>query len=169
MDRGNENIYCEGLQVFFTGNPESFIYGASIHNQRIESFWARLKRFKTSWWIEYFKENVETQQEALIFCFLPVLQSEFNIFVKTWNSRMIRQSVNTPGGRPDMLFYVPSIAGFTYAGVKIDGEKIAIAQDLLGTEHCPVYQNRDLNDSFICNCEIHNLNIPQVAESALEL
>ena len=60
-------------------------------------------------------------------------------------------------------------AGFTYAGVKIDDEKIAIARDLLGTEHCAVYRNRDLNDMFICYCEIHNLNIPEDAESALEL
>ena len=116
-----------------------------------------------------YKENVETHQEALIFCFLPVLQSEFNIFMKTWNSRMIGQSANTPSGRPDMLSCVPSIAGFTYAGVNVDGEKIAIAQDLLGTEHCPVYRNRDLDDIFIRYYEIHNLNIPQDSESALEL
>ena len=89
--------------------------------------------------------------------------------MKAWNSRMIRQSANTPGGRPDMLFYVPSIAGFTYAGAKVDDEKIAIARDLLGTEHWPVYRNGDLNDIFICYCEIHNLNIQQDAESALEL
>ena len=82
---------------------------------------------------------------------------------------MIRQSANTPGGRPDILFYVPSIAGFTYVRVNVDGEKIAIAQNLLGTEHCPVYRNRDLNDIFIRCCEIYNLNIPQDAESALEL
>ena len=92
MDRGNENSYCEDLQVFFTENPESFTNAASIHNKRIESFWARLKRFKTSCWIEYFKEMVksglykefvETHQEALIFPFLSVLQCEFNIFMKT--------------------------------------------------------------------------------------
>lgn len=77
-----------------------------------------------------YKENIETHQEALIFCFLPVLQCEFNIFMKTWNSRMIRQSANTSGGRPDMLSYVPSIAGFTYAGVKVDDEKLLIARDL---------------------------------------
>ena len=82
---------------------------------------------------------------------------------------MICQSANIPDGRPDILFYVPSVVGFTYVGEKVDSEKIAIAQDLLGTEHCPVYRNRDLNDFFICCCEIHNLNIPQDAESALEL
>ena len=115
------------------------------------------------------KENIETHQEALIFCFLFVLQCEFNIFMKTANSRMIQLSANTPSGRPDMLFYVPSMAGFTYGSIKVDEEKIAIARDLLGTEHCPVYRNRDLNDIFIRYCEVHNLKIPQDAESALEL
>ena len=77
------------------------------------------------------KENVKTHQEALMFCFLPVIKSEFNIFMKTWNSRMIPQPDNTLGGRRDMLFYAPylaSIVGFTYAGVKVDNKiKIAIA------------------------------------------
>ena len=55
MDHRNENIYCEDLQGFFTENPANLIYGAFIHNQRIESFSVRLKKFKTTWWIEYFK------------------------------------------------------------------------------------------------------------------
>ena len=56
---------------------------------------------------------------------------------------MIPQPANTLGGRRDMLFYAPylaSIVGFTYAGVKVDNKiKIAIASDLLETEHFPVY------------------------------
>ena len=46
---------------------------------------------------------------------------------------MIRQSANIPGGRPDILFYMLFMAGFTYAGVKVDGEKTDVAQDLLET------------------------------------
>lgn len=73
-----------------------------------------------------YKENVKTHQESLMFCFLPVIKSKFNIFMKTLNSRMIRQSPNTLGGRRDMLFYAPyiaSIVGFTYTGVKVDDKK----------------------------------------------
>ena len=36
MDLGNENIHCEDLQVFLTGDPESFLYARSVRNQRIE-------------------------------------------------------------------------------------------------------------------------------------
>ena len=38
QDCGTENIYCEDMQVFFTGSEESFIYTKSTRNQRIESF-----------------------------------------------------------------------------------------------------------------------------------
>ena len=55
MDRGNENIYCEDLQVFLTGDLESFFYARSVRNQRIELFWSRLKKFKLSWWISFLK------------------------------------------------------------------------------------------------------------------
>ncbi len=33
MDKGTENIYCEDLQVFFTGNADSFRYASSTRNQ----------------------------------------------------------------------------------------------------------------------------------------
>ena len=48
MDAGNENIYCEDLQVFFSGRNDSFLYASSTRNQRIEAFWSRLKKFKLS-------------------------------------------------------------------------------------------------------------------------
>ena len=54
MDKGNENIYCEDLQVFFTGKKEFHTF--KIHQKpTIEAFWSRLKKFKLTWWIEYFK------------------------------------------------------------------------------------------------------------------
>ena len=49
MDPGNENVYCEDLEVFLTGNDDSYLYAASTRNQRIEEFWSGLKIFKTEW------------------------------------------------------------------------------------------------------------------------
>lgn len=113
MDRGRENIYCEDLQVFFAGSTESFLYANSTRNQRIGASWSRLKKFRTSWWIEFFqsmvsrniyKPQLDTHQEWLLFCFMPIIQKELNEFAHTWNLRTIRQSANTPGGKPDMFF-----------------------------------------------------------------
>ena len=113
MDKGNENIYCQDMQVFFTGNDSSYLYTASTRNQRIEAFWARLKKFRTSWWMDFFqtmlktglfKPSLEMHQELLLFCFMPVIQAELNDFVRVWNLRNVRQSAAGPGGKPDILF-----------------------------------------------------------------
>ena len=46
MDKGTENIFCEDLQVYFTGNINSFRCAASTRNQRIEAYWCHgLKSF----------------------------------------------------------------------------------------------------------------------------
>eukprot|EP00794_Sanderia_malayensis_P002664 gene2664-3081_t len=57
MDFGTENIYCEDLQVFFTNDADSFRYGRSTANQRIEAYWSRLKKFRLYWWIQSFVEE----------------------------------------------------------------------------------------------------------------
>ena len=44
MEKGLENIYVEDLQVFFIRRNDSYLYGASTRNQRIEAFWSRLKK-----------------------------------------------------------------------------------------------------------------------------
>ena len=126
MDKGTENIY---LQVFFTGDEDSYIYACSTRNQRIEAYWSRLKKFRLNWWINFFSNMVEnglfrpqmsTHQECLLFCFLPILQVELNLFLKTWNTRQVRQSAAAPGGKPDMLFHVPSSIGYTCQGIEVD-------------------------------------------------
>ena len=94
MDRRNENIYCEDLQAFLTGDPESFLYAQSVRNQRIEAFWSRLKKFKLSRWISFFKSlekgclykpDFDTHKKVLLFCFPSVIQNELNEFVLGWN------------------------------------------------------------------------------------
>ena len=56
MDARTENIYCQDLQVYFTGEEESFLYASSTRNQRIEAFWSRLERYKPSWWMDFFTD-----------------------------------------------------------------------------------------------------------------
>ena len=107
MDAGTENIYCQDLQVYFTGEEESVSYASSTRNQRIEAFWSRLKRYKLSWWIDFFtdmaingifKPDNKLHGELLLFVLMPILQKELNEFLMTWNSRNVRQSAAAPGG-----------------------------------------------------------------------
>ena len=84
------HILCVYLQIFLRGDPESFLYNRSVRNQTIEAVWSRLKKFKFSWRISFFKSlekdclykpEFDTHKEVLIFCFLSVIQNELNEFV----------------------------------------------------------------------------------------
>ena len=178
MDRGNENIYCQDIQTFFTGNESSYLYAASTHNQRIEALWSRLKKFRISWWIQFFtamekhglfKPSLEIHKEVLLFCFMPVIQSELNEFTRTWNMRNVRQSANGPGGKPDILFQLPSSVGFTNQGIAVEASDIDVANDVLGIECPPVFKNEDLNELCLCYTQINNFALARDADGALDV
>ena len=153
MDAGTENIYCQDLQVYFTGEEESVSYASSTRNQRIEAFWSRLKRYKLSWWIDFFtgmtisgifKPDNKLHKELLLFVFMPILQKEMNEFLMTWNSRNVRQSAAAPGGVPDVLFHVPGTAGFQNQGICAERRDIDVAGDVLGVNSLAFFRNKDL-------------------------
>ena len=65
-DRGSENVLIRGLQRFlrrehgdaFSG-VRSFRYASSTANQRIEAWLSILRRSRTNWWINYFKDMID--------------------------------------------------------------------------------------------------------------
>ena len=78
MDNGAENTYCKPLS-FFTSDEDSYLNSISIQIQHFEALWSTLKKFGTTWWIDFFmnmeKEglyngNLETRREVL-FILLP--------------------------------------------------------------------------------------------------
>ena len=99
MDAETENIYCQNFQNYCTGEEESFLYASSTRNQIIDAFWSRLKRYKLSWWSDFFtgmtvngifKSDDKLHEELLLFMFMPILQKELNEFLMTWNSRDVK-------------------------------------------------------------------------------
>ncbi|XP_068708455.1 uncharacterized protein [Montipora foliosa] len=126
-DAGTENGHVAAMQRFLRRNDrdefagrKSFLYGRSVANQRIEGWWAFLRRSETDWWINYFKDlrdqglyndDDPVQVECLRFCFLPVLQHELERVAKHWNLHKIRPSCNelSPHGRPDTIYFLPEV------------------------------------------------------------
>ena len=99
-----------------------------------------------------FRLNLEKHQECLLFCFLPIIQKELNEFTKTWNLRFVRQSLIVPAGKFDLLFEVPSFIGYPKQGVAVQESDIAIATDILGINHYPVYKNKEMNQFYNPAC-----------------
>ena len=64
-DRGIENTITCGIHRFLHRNDEdlmstknSFGYGSSTRNKRIECWWSILRRRKLNWWINFFQRHV---------------------------------------------------------------------------------------------------------------
>ena len=88
-DRGTENGHVEVMQKAMTGehaDPEaenrSFIYGRSIANQRIESWWSMLRKQCSQHWINVFSTLRDEgafsadflDKNLICFCFLRLVQ-----------------------------------------------------------------------------------------------
>lgn len=178
MDLGTENIYCQDIQVFLTRNQESFRYGSSTRNQRIEAFWSRLKRFSLSWWISFFKEmekiglykeEYETHVETLMYVFLPLLQKELSEFSLIWNQRHVRQSASAPGGKPNVLFVAPECIGYEDQGIRVSDEDINITKETVGIRRIPTWKNYELHELLEHYSQLHNIDIPTSGEEGLDI
>ncbi|CAG2247008.1 unnamed protein product [Mytilus edulis] len=116
-DLGTENTHTAQMQTFFHRNDHrnTFIYGTSQHNQRIESWWSVLRRENTDFWISLFqtfkKDGFYTgdfiDKNLLQFCFMKLLKREFQI--DTWNHHKIRpcKYEGNVHGRPVILYNCP--------------------------------------------------------------
>jgi hypothetical protein len=127
-DRGTENGIMATVQCFLRRNHQDSLAGVSAHrygsshsNQRIEGWWAFLRRSWSSWWMNFFKDMVDKgeldtsnplQMECLWFCFNKVIQNELNQVKENWNSHYIRESRHqTAAGIPDKLYFLPETVG----------------------------------------------------------
>ena len=135
-----ERFFRTDSEDDFSGE-KSFIYGRSKANQRIEAWWGRLRQGCADWWIEYFQnlrdsgvyndENI-IQGECLRFCFMDLIQDELNRAALEWNLHRIRPSTNleSPSGKPDILYFLPELKGAQDYSTPIDVEEIEIAENM---------------------------------------
>ena len=131
-DRGTENSIVRTLQIALrTGHDDelsglqSFMYGRSTSNQRIECFWAQLRRMLVHFWINFFRDMRDRgifdntnviHIESVRFCFTSLLQNELNQAVYLWNNHSIRRQNfhnECPSGKPNLLYHTPEIFGMT--------------------------------------------------------
>ncbi|XP_046858691.1 uncharacterized protein LOC124452149 [Xenia sp. Carnegie-2017] len=127
-DRGTENGIMASAQCFLRrdgtdthSDVNAHQYGSSHSNQRIEAWWAMLRRSWASWWMNFFKDLIAKgvldtsnvlQLECLWFCFSPVLKKGLDQIKESWNSHYVRKSrFYTHAGIPDQLYLLPEAVG----------------------------------------------------------
>ena len=124
-DRGTEIVHLEKIQKFLRRNGDdmlaagnSFVYGRSTANQRIESWWAILRRQCMTFWINLFKDmstvgliNVEDglHLNCLRFCFSDLIRRDLQNVVSEWNSHalQIRNPMANAPAIPDKMYHIP--------------------------------------------------------------
>ena len=125
---GTENGIMATMQCFVRqhGNDEfaeekAHKYGSSPSNQRIECWWSSFRRGRASWWIDMFKDMVDSglfdlgntlHMECIWFCFHGALQDDLDNVRLHWNTHRIRSSRHgTIPGIPDVLYHLPYQSG----------------------------------------------------------
>lgn len=99
-DNGTENVILAGMQSYFRSNGDDEFagvkahrYGTSPSNQRIECWWSFLRKNRSNWWINFFKDLIEQgdlsmsnelQKECLWFCFHQLLQQDLTSVKRLW-------------------------------------------------------------------------------------
>ena len=81
------------------------------------------------------------------------------------NSRNVRQSAAAPGDVPDVLFHMPGTVGFQNQGISAERRDVNAAEDVLGVNSLPFFQNKGLYELFGCYVQIHSLILPEDPQS----
>ncbi len=147
-DNGTENGTIAVMQCYFRDDINGHSYGKSTANQRIEGWWSYYRRNRSTWWINFFKDLVETgefcpanevQSECLWFCFSAVLQADLDFVKDHWNTHTIRASLyHTVAGKPDELYMLPENKGGENKLHAVSVQQIEyVAENLLQYEEVP--------------------------------
>ena len=83
--------------------------------------------------------------------------------------RQVRQSSSSPGGKPDILYYLPETVGYSKMGLTVSEEYLTIAEDIVGLDHHPSHCNKTVHELLICYVHIHDIEIARDTESGLEM
>ena len=183
-DLGTENTNLEFLQPFFRQNcnddlagVKSFMHGKSTSNQRIEAWWAILRRQCTDWWICLFKDFRDRgiyndldpiHEQCIKFCFMDVLQKELYQVATEWNIHHITSKMNHegPAGKPDVMYYTPTLYDAQDYGFPVNRDDVSICKDVYSKE-----KPNDYTPEFMQLVGLlrPNLDLPTAASNAVDL
>ncbi len=190
-DRGTENGLVRLLQIALRLNHndtlsgyQSFRYGRSTSNQRVECFWSQLRRMVTHFWINFFKDVRDSgvfdnsdpvHVECMRLCFTQVLQADLDRAVELWNNHNIRPQNNRecPSGKPNMMYFIPEHFGTTDQAKTLLFTEDDIGEALIQVcEEGPEYGcSSDFVHAveLIIRDDIRNYEMPTNADEALTL
>ncbi|KAK1172320.1 hypothetical protein AOXY_G4861 [Acipenser oxyrinchus oxyrinchus] len=183
-DPGTENGHVRDFQRFLRRNIhdgmliESYVEGASMANQWIESWWGFLRKECMEFWISFFGDLKDNRiydggfldKSLLQFCFMGIIQDELDETARVWDSHVIRPSKNdkVPSGRPSVMYLLPELYRTYDYMSPIESVELQVCRSEC-TFRLPVPCDPDVYD--MCNivmAESH-LDLPNEPYQALDL
>ncbi|KAJ8671866.1 hypothetical protein QAD02_003125 [Eretmocerus hayati] len=180
-DDGTENVVIETLQTSLRDEHDdelsgdnSFIYGPSTHNQRIESYWGQLRKHSMNFYIEFFKSmkdeglfrGTEEEKKCLQYCFGPLIQNDLDQTRALWNKHMIRKQRNkTHHGKPCSMYRLPEMYGVEDYKKPVDLRAVNALRDEFTDD--PQIFDADFAEQALA--AMPDLVIPTNADEALDL
>lgn len=148
MDNGTENGMLADIQSFLMESVNwqhypSYIFGRSVANQRIEKFWQFCYHEFAVFWIDLFKDmeicgvynpSIWLHRVLLQFCFTPLLRSELNHLLHTWNFHRVRKMKNTlcPSGIPESLYSMPELFNCIDQKIPVPLDVVSVCREACG-------------------------------------
>ena len=148
----------------------SFRFGSSTTNQRIESSWSQFRSQSTGW-INYFKDiiaqnifdpSIVYHVDCLRFCFITLLQNDLDEMKTLWNNHYIRCQTNSecPSGRKSVIHYTSAQLGVPNGAKSVDVNVTVIAESFWKED--PLFGCSSVFTSFeIDITNENNLEIPR--------
>jgi len=120
-DDGTEHALVEPIHLHLRNEINTFSIVTSPRNQRIESYWSKLRNDRLGWWKIFLQDLVDlnlydttdgVQIDIARFCFMRLIRSELKQVAEDWNQHIISKSINGgPRGRPDTMYFLPHLYG----------------------------------------------------------
>jgi hypothetical protein len=183
-DYGTENGTIAAMQCYFRANnnapfsgEHAHVYGTSTMNQRVENFWSHFKKSCSNWWIQFFKDLIDSGQtdianeihkECLWFCFNGIIQEAFNEMKHYSNTHNVRSSRHeTVGGVPDILFHLPEQTDAFDCSVNVSKDKLSEMESKCASEEED--EENIFQEYFHYIMDNEGLSYPSNCEEALNL
>lgn len=181
-DNGTENTIIELLQIGlrlrhndnFAGT-KSFFTGRSVRNQRIESFWGRMRQHSMDFYIQFFKSMQEKNLfdgsnlhiQCLRYCFGPLIQEDLQMTKILLNEHKIRKQAlrNNKCGKPDVMYNLPELFDAKDYRKPVDLEAVARLKTAYATKPSLV----DPHFQELVELVLPNAETPSNSKEALSL